>query len=159
MSIAEFSTKSVITALEGETVFNAAKNMMDRGVGSIVVVDLDKKPIGMVTDRDIALKAVVQGKDPKRTILKEIMTKDIIILSQDRGFFETTKIMSDMGIRRIPIVDHEGKLTGIISLDDLIMVFGEELTNIANAIACGTSTPKERVKTSVRWGVGDANPI
>jgi CBS domain-containing protein len=148
MSIAEFSTKYVITALEGETVFDAAKLMSDRGVGSIVVVDLDKKPIGMVTDRDIVLKVIVQGKDPKFTILKEIMTKDIIILSQDRGFFETTKIMSAMGIRRIPIVDHDGKLTGIISLDDMILVFGEELSNIAGAIASGTSIPKS-VKTTV----------
>ena len=148
MSIAEFSTKYVITAPEGETVFDAAKLMSERGVGSIVVADLDKKPIGMVTDRDIVLKVIVQGKDPKFTNLKEIMTKDIIILSQDRGFFETTKIMSEMGIRRIPIVDHDGKLTGIISLDDMILVFGEELSNIANAIASGTSIPKS-VKTPV----------
>ena len=149
MSIGEFSTKDVITALGGETVFDAAKLMLDKGVGSIVVVDLDKKPIGMVTDRDIAVKVVAQGKDPKFTLLKEIMSKDTVVLSQDRGFFETTKIMSGTGIRRIPIVDHDGKLTGIICLDDLIMVFAEELANIAGTIAYGTSLPEERRKVAV----------
>ena len=142
MSIGEFSTKDVITALGGETALDATKLMLDKGVGSIVVVDLDKKSIGMVTDRDIAVKVVAQGKDPKFTLLKEIMSKDTVVLSQDRGFFETTKIMSETGIRRIPVVDHDGKLTGIICLDDLIMVFGEELANIAGAIAYGTSRVK-----------------
>lgn len=148
MSIREFCTKNVITALGGETVFDAAKLMLDKGVGSVVVVDLDKKPIGMVTDRDIAVKVVAQGKDPKFTLLKEIMSKDTVVLSQDRGFFETTKIMSETGVRRIPLVDLEGKLTGIISLDDLILVFGEELANIAGAIENRTFSPKG-VKISV----------
>ncbi len=144
MSIGEFSTKDVVTALGGETVFDAAKLMLDKSVGSIVVVDLDKKPIGIVTDRDIAVKVVAQGKDPKFTLLKEIMSKDTVVLSQDRGFFETTKIMSETGIRRIPVVDHDGKLTGIICLDDLIMIFGEEVANIAGAIAYGTSRAEEK---------------
>jgi CBS domain-containing protein len=111
----EFCTTNVITALEGEAVFDAAKKMLDRGVGSIVVVDHDERPMGMVTDRDITVKVVALGKDPKSTLLKEIMGKDLVVLSQDRGIFETTTIMREKGIRRTPIVDHEGKLAGIIS--------------------------------------------
>src|SRR3990172_5244434 len=144
MPIKEFCTTNVITALEGETAFDAAQKMQNKGVGSIVVVDRGTKPVGMITDRDIAVKVVAQGKDPKTTSLKEIMSKDMIVLSQDRGFFETTKIMREKGIRRIPVVDHEGKLFGIICLDDLIMVFGEEAANIAGTIAYGTSRAEEK---------------
>jgi len=134
MPIMEYSTKHVITAPGSQTVFDAAKQMWDRNVGCIVVLDSDKKPLGMVTDRDIAVNVVAQGKDPRSTVLKEIMSKHTLVLRQDQGIFEATKMMSEKGIRRIPIVDSEGKLSGIISLDDLIMVFGEEVANIANAI-------------------------
>ena len=150
MPIMEYCTKHVITALGSQTVFDATKQMRDKNVGSIVVLDSDKKPIGMVTDRDIVVKIVAQGKDPKSVPLKEIMSKHAVLLRQDQGIFEATKIMSEKGIRRIPVVDSEGKLAGIICLDDLIMTFGEEVANIANAIAYGTSRAEE--KNSCRIG-------
>lgn len=142
MPIGEFYTQDVITALRGETVFDAARKMSEKGVGSIVIVDIDRTPLGMVTDRDIAVKVVAQGKDPKTTLLQEIMSKDPVVLRKDRGVFETTKIMREQGIRRIPVVDDEGNLAGIICLDDLLMVFGEEMANLAGTIAYGTSKAK-----------------
>lgn len=148
MSIEEYSTKHVITALESQTVFDTTKQMRDKNVGSVVVLDSEKRPIGMVTDRDIAVKIVAEGKDPKSTLLKAFMSQDMVVLSQEKGVFETTKIMSEKGFRRIPIVDSEGKLAGIVSSDDLIMVFGEEMVNIANAVAYETSHP-ERSKVPV----------
>ena len=144
MPIMEYCTKHVITATGSQTVFDAAKQMWDRNVGAIVVLDSDKKPLGMVTDRDIAVNVVAQGKDPRSTVLKEIMSKNALVLRQDQGIFEATKMMSEKGIRRLPIVDSEGKLAGIISLDDLITVFGEEVANIANAIAYESYRSKKR---------------
>ena len=136
MSIMEYCTKHVITAPENQTVFDAAKKMWDRNVGSIVVVDHANKPMGMVTDRDIVVGVVAKGKDPQSTTLKEIMTHQAVVLRQDQGIFEATKMMGEKGIRRIPVVDTDGKLAGIICLDDLIMVLGEEMANMANAITC-----------------------
>ena len=144
MPIVEYRTKHVTTALGNQTVSDAAKQMRDKNVGSIVVLDSDKKPLGMVTDRDIAVRVVAEGKDPKSTHLKEIMSKETVVLRQDQGIFETTKMMSEKGIRRIPVVDTEGKLAGIICLDDLIMMFGQEVANIANAIAYGTVRAEEK---------------
>jgi CBS domain-containing protein len=141
MSIAEFCTKRVVTALGSDTVFNAARQMQEKNVGSIVVFDADKKPIGMVTDRDIAVKVIAEGKDPKTTFLREIMSEETTVLHQNQGIFDATKLMNEKGIRRIPVVDADGKLSGIISLDDLIMMFGVEVANIAAAIAYGTSRP------------------
>ena len=148
MPITEYCTKHVITALGSQTVSDAAKQMQKKDVGSIVVLDTNKKPIGMVTDRDIVVKAVAKGKDLKSTLLKDIMSKHAVVLRQNQGIFETTKIMSEKGIRRIPVVDAKGKLAGIICLDDLIMMFGQEVSNIACAIAYGTSRARSR-KVSV----------
>ena len=144
MPIVEYCTKHVITALGSQTVFDATKEMRDKNVGSIVVLDSDKKPIGMVTDRDIAVRVVAEGKDSKSTLLKEIMSKDVVALRQDQGVFEMTKTMCEKGIRRLPVVDKGGKLAGIICLDDLIIMFGQEVANIANAIAYGTARSERR---------------
>ena len=144
MPLMEYCTKHVITALGNQTVSDVTKQMRDKNVGSIVVVDSDKKPLGMVTDRDIAVKVVAEGKDAKSTLLKEIMSKQAFVLRQDQGIFETTKMMSEKGIRRLPVVDRGGKLAGIICLDDLIMMFGQEVGNIAGAIAYGTAWSERR---------------
>lgn len=144
MPIIEYCTKHVITALGSQTVFDAAKQMRDKNVGSIVVLGSDKKPIGMVTDRDIVVNVVAREKDPKSTLLKEVMSKQTVVLRQDQGIFETTKIMREKGIRRIPVVNSEGELAGIICLDDLIMMFGREVANIAAAIAYGTTRSRKR---------------
>jgi CBS domain-containing protein len=139
MGIMEYCSKHVITASENLTVLDAAKEMRNKNVGSIVVIDFEKKPIGMVSDRDIVVKVTAQGKDPTSTFLKDVMSKQTVVLRQDQGVFEATKLMSEKGIRRIPVVDSNGKLEGIVCLDDLIMLFAEEVENIANAIAYGTS--------------------
>jgi CBS domain-containing protein len=144
MPIMEYCTKHVITGSGNLTVFEATKQMRDKNVGSIVVLDLERKPIGMVTDRDIVLKVVALGKDPRSTLLQDIMSQHAALLRQDQGVFEATKIMSEKGIRRVPVVDAEGRLAGIICLDDLIMVFGEEVANIANAIAYGSYRTEKR---------------
>lgn len=143
MSIREFCTKNVVTALGEETLFDAAKKMWMKGVGAVVVVDAAQIPIGIVTDRDIAVKGVAQGRDPKSTSLNAIMSEDIVALSEDRGLFETARIMGEQGVRRIPIVDGEGRLAGIVSLDDLMMVLGAEMATLAGTVAYGVAAGKK----------------
>jgi len=146
MSLREFFTRNVVTGLGNETILDAAKRMRDRKVGAIVVVDDEQKPIGMVTDRDLVVKAMAEGKNPQTTLLRETMSFDLVSLDENRGLFEATKIMSNQGIRRVPVVDKEGKLAGIICLDDLIMVFGQEIAGVAGAIAYETfGTPGKKL--------------
>lgn len=135
MPIGEICTKKVITTLRGETAYDAARLMAEHNVGSVVVVDMDHKPVGMVTDRDLALKVVALGKDPKSVSIKEIMSQEAIFLSQDRGIFEATRLMREEAVRRIPIVDRDGKLVGIFTMDDLWMVLGEEMAQLSGALA------------------------
>lgn len=137
MSIREFCTKNVVTAMGEETLFDAAKKMWLKNVGAVVVIDDKRVPVGIVTDRDIAVKGVAQGKDPETTPLSAVMNEDVVVLSEERGLFETARIMCEQGVRRIPIVDGEGRLAGIVSLDDLMMVLGGEMASLAGTVAYG----------------------
>ncbi len=139
MPIGEFCAKDVVTALGEETIFDAAKKMGSKQVGAIVVVDSKKRPIGMITDRDITVRVVAQGKDPKSTLLREIISSDLMMLNQERGLFETARVMCEQGVRMVPVIDREGKLVGIICLDDLMVIFGEEMASLSGAIAYGAS--------------------
>jgi CBS domain-containing protein len=142
MPIKDFCTKNVVTARGDETVADAAKMMRDKNVGTIVVVDRQAVPIGMITDRDVAINVAAEGKNPASTRIKEVMSEDLIVLNEERGVFEAVKTMCEQGVRRVPIVDGEGRLSGILSLDDLLMIFGEEMASIAGAVAYGTSSPR-----------------
>jgi signal-transduction protein with cAMP-binding, CBS, and nucleotidyltransferase domain len=67
------------------------------------------------------------------------MSEDPIVLNEERGIFEAVNTMCEQGVRRVPIVDGDGRLSGILSLDDLIMIFGEEMASIAGVVAYGSS--------------------
>jgi len=129
----------VVTAHEDDTVSEAARLMKKGNIGAVVVVDRRNVPVGMITDRDIAVKVIAEEKRPEATALKEVMSEDVVVLSKDRGIFETVKTMCDQGVRRVPVVNGEGQLFGIISLDDLLMIFGEEMASMAGAVAFGNA--------------------
>lgn len=136
MLIRDFCTKKVVTASERETLFDAAKKMWDQGVGTVVIVDEEQVPIGIITDRDVAMKGVALN-DPTWAPLKETMAQDIVVLHQDRDLFEAIRIMREQGVRRIPVVDDDGRLAGVISLDDMMMLLGKEAAHLSGAVAYG----------------------
>lgn len=141
MIIKEVYAKNVVTARPEETLYDAAKKMWSRNIGAIVVVDKDNVPIGIITDRDISMKGVAQGKDPKTTSLNDVMSQEVVALNEERNLFEAARTMSEQGIRRIPVVNEKGKLSGIISLDDVLAVLGREMSALAGTIAYGTLSP------------------
>jgi len=110
----------------------AAKRMEDKLVGSLVVIDGDK-PIGIITDRDIALRVVGAGKSPD-TPVREVMTRDPITIREDASFFELTKAFRDAAVRRIIVVDKNGSLVGLISIDDVMELLTAEFANLITAI-------------------------
>jgi len=111
----------------------AAQRMKDKMVGSLVVLDGDK-PAGIITDRDIAIRVVGAGKDPTTTQVKEVMTRDPITIRDDASFFELTKMFRDAAVRRLIVVDKEGKLLGLISIDDVLELLTTEFANLITAI-------------------------
>jgi CBS domain-containing protein len=110
-------TRNVRTVAPGDTIENAAELMKKHRIGCLVVVDKDK-PIGIVTERDIAYKIVAdrKGMDTK---VKDVMSKDLKAVSEDKPLIDAAKLMVAHVIRRLPVVKG-GKLVGIITIEDIM---------------------------------------
>ena len=126
MHIRKIKKKRVITANPNDSVVKAAKLMDKNGVGCVVVV-MNKKPVGILTDRDIAVRVVARKADLNRTKVKDVMTASIITGEDSQRAADLVKVMQDHGIRRVPTVNKKGELTGIITLDDILYMIGMRL--------------------------------
>ncbi|MFN3813440.1 MAG: CBS domain-containing protein, partial [Aquificaceae bacterium] len=110
-------------------------------IGSVVVLDDQSRPVGIITDRDVTLRVVYKGLDPKTTPLEQVMTKDLFVLDENMGLFEALMFMKDKGVRRYPVVNSEGKLTGFFSLDDVLFLLGKEFSAVADIIQKSSPSP------------------
>ncbi len=119
--VKEVMTRNVCTARKDESLLNAARKMLDCGVGSIIIVE-DGRPVGIVTERDILKKVVAKNKVPAKVRLEEIMSYPLITISPTTSLREAADIMKRRGIRRLPIVDNGGNLVGIITDNDILSV-------------------------------------
>ncbi|PAB59453.1 CBS domain-containing protein [Anaeromicrobium sediminis] len=116
MNIQDIMTTNVVTLCKTDTVAEAAKLMRQHRIGSIPVCE-NGKPVGVVTDRDIAIRAVAGGKD-NSTKLEDVMSKSVIIGTPEMDVDRASQLMSTNQIRRLPIVDNES-IVGIVALGDV----------------------------------------
>jgi CBS domain-containing protein len=133
--IGNICTKPAITASPDTTAREAAHRMRTRNVGALVVVNGRGEPLGVVTDRDITVKVVAQGNDPGAVRLGTLIRRTQTVIREEAGILDATKLLSRRGVRRLPVVSRSGKLVGVISLDDLLMLLGSEMGHIASALA------------------------
>jgi CBS domain-containing protein len=126
MSVGRICTRVTYTATPGESVRQGAKRMAEQGVGSLVVVDEMKRPIGMLTDRDIAVRAVAPGLDPRETTVSEVMSKPVHSVVEDASIESAIRGMAGAAVRRAVVTNAKGKLVGILALDDLLDLLAEE---------------------------------
>lgn len=132
MKLNEVFTRNVVTAGPEETLAAVAVRMQEHNVGTVVVVE-DRRPVGIITDRDLALALGAQGFSPQAQVQK-VMTHHVLAIPEDAGIHTATRFMRDREVRRLPIVDKEDRLVGIVSLDDLLLFLGRELYNLAEGI-------------------------
>jgi len=132
MKLNEVFTRNVVTAGPEETLAAVAVRMQEHNVGTVVVVE-DRRPVGIITDRDLALALGAQGFSPQAQVQK-VMTHHVLAIPEDAGIHTATRFMRDREVRRLPIVDKEDRLVGIVSLDDLLRFLGRELYNLAEGI-------------------------
>jgi CBS domain-containing protein len=118
--IGEVMTPTPTTVRASQTVAEAANNMRQIDVGSMIVVDDSGKLVGIVTDRDIAVRAVAQGKDPQSTPVGEISSEELATLSPSDSVEEAVRLMRDKALRRLPVVEGD-RPVGIVSIGDLAM--------------------------------------
>jgi CBS domain-containing protein len=135
MKTRDLCSKDVV-AVPGTTKLDiVAKAMRHAHVGSVVVIgDEGRKPIGMLTDRDIVLEVVAMGLDPRTVAAAEVMTTSPVVTGADDDALWALKTMRDRGVRRLPVVDEKGELAGMLAFDDLIEVVGTTLGDIAQVI-------------------------
>jgi CBS domain-containing protein len=113
-------TKNPVVAGPKETVFEGLEKMLDKGVGSLVVVK-DNRIVGIVTEKDFLTKVMHKMKDPKKVKLAEVMTKNPISVGPEKDLYEVAKLMNDKNIRRVPVVDRS-KLLGVITVKDVLKI-------------------------------------
>jgi CBS domain-containing protein len=118
-TIAEVMTTDVEVVRPEETVRDAARAMADLDVGSLPVCD-GRKLVGMITDRDITIRAVAEGKSSD-TPIAEVMTDEVVWCTDTDSVDEVLQQMSDAQVRRIPVVDRDRQLVGIVALGDIAL--------------------------------------
>lgn len=137
-NIGGICSRDVVFTTGDTTVSAAAKLMREHHVGSIVVVEEmnggKRRPLGIVTDRDIVVEVVAPGLDAETITVGDIMTTELVTASESEGLLETMEIMRYKGVRRIPVVDSAGQLIGIASIDDLLEVLAEEMNELAKIV-------------------------
>jgi CBS domain-containing protein len=128
----------VITVSPSAPITEAALLMRDEDIGALIVVDDTEKPVGIMTDRDIVISALAENKDPGELIVEDIMTRQLHMVQEDTNVFDILRVLSKNSIRRVPVT-RKGKLAGIISVDDIVVVVATELANLASALTGGIS--------------------
>ncbi len=138
MTISEICNREVVIAERSLSVKETARLMRQYHVGDIVVVEGRegrRRPAGIVTDRDVVVEVVAAGVDPETLTAGDIMGQELSVVGENEGVFETIRYMRAKGVRRMPVVDGEGWLVGIVTLDDLIEMMAEEMGEMSRLIS------------------------
>jgi CBS domain-containing protein len=132
MKLNDLFTRDVVTAGPDEALAGVARRMQDHNVGTVVIVE-DARPVGIITDRDLALALGARGLSPQAPA-REVMTRHVLAVPEDTGVFTATRFIQESNVRRLPVVDREDRLVGLVSLDDLLRWLARELSNLAEGI-------------------------
>jgi len=145
MNIGEIYTIQTVTCTRDETVQGAALLMRKHHVGDLIVIDGVEGhavPVGIVTDRDIVVSVIALGLDPAGLQVDDIMSDDLLTCREADDVYETIEHMRLRGIRRVPVVDGAGGLSGIVSADDLLEFLAEEMGDLSRISASGQAHEK-----------------
>jgi CBS domain-containing protein len=138
MAVGEICNREVVIAKKAFSVVDAAQLMRQHHVGDLVVVEERngrRHPVGIVTDRDIVVEVVAAGVNPDALKVGDIMGPEVATVRESEGLFEALRYMRDKGVRHMPVVDRDGGLVGILTLDDLLSLLAEEMTELAKLVS------------------------
>lgn len=121
VAVARNRAQDVCTVISEAPILEAAQAMVSRDVGNVFVV-VDRKPVGILTDRDLVVRVMAVGADPETTLAWEVMTQPLVTVTDDAGVEGAVALMARHGIRRLPIMDEAGRLISVLTLDDILML-------------------------------------
>lgn len=118
MNVSDYMTRDVTVVSPNDTLQHAAKIMAQIDCGVLPVGENDRL-VGMITDRDMAIRAVAEGKDPVQTRVRDVMTREVRYVYEDDLISDAADTMAELQVRRLPVISREKRLVGIISLGDI----------------------------------------
>jgi CBS domain-containing protein len=134
MTVASICNRDVYTADVREGIEIVARRMDDRNVGTLVVIDASRHPIGIVTDRDLALRVLGEARDPAKTLVGDVMSSHPRMIEDSMPVEDALRTMRRLGVRRLPVVDASKKLVGMVSVDDVITLLARELGDLGEIV-------------------------
>lgn len=138
MTVGSICNREIITIQRDATVLDAAKLMRRYHVGDVVVIEYQGdlvKPVGIVTDRDIVIELIATELNCSVITTGDIMLTKLVVINESVGIFEAIQTMATKGVRRLPIIDDDGGLVGIVTLDDLLLLLAKELGSLTKLIS------------------------
>ena len=138
MTIARICQRNVDTAQTVESVRTAAQRMGTRNVGTLVVLNEIGRPVGILTDRDVAVRVVGQGRDPYSTSVGSVMTEDLETVPEDISVEDALRRMRSRGVRRLPVTNGDGECLGMVSLDDILAHLVKEFAVLGRLLEAST---------------------
>ena len=134
MSVGRICVREVDVADPDESAWQAAERMHQRCVGTLVVLNESKEPTGIITDRDLVQRVMAKALDPSTTAIHDVMTVMPKTISEDASIESAVALMRSGGFRRLPVVDSDGRLVGLLSVDDVLMLLAEEISQIGELL-------------------------
>ena len=137
MRVGDYCNREVVVVEQDESITEAAKIMREYHVGDVVIVRTENGrqiPVGIMTDRDIALEIVAKSADPGALSIGDAMTYDLTTVNEDDDLMHVIEIMRDRSIRRVPVVNIDEALVGIITVDDLLDLMSEVFIDIVHLV-------------------------
>jgi len=124
--VGDILSKKVVVATPESSIYDVARRMSDLDVSSAVIVDKNVRPRGIVTEKDMVKRVIVQGSDAKKTAITKIMTSPVKTIPPDTNIFYASEMMNQNNFRRLPVVNAAGKLLGLITEGDIANYFTEK---------------------------------
>lgn len=162
MPISDICTTPVVTAGRDTSIVEVARLMRERQVGCVVVVDEvngNTVPVGMITDRDLVLEVIAAEADPLKLSAENIVIHSVVTAGEDDDIREMLHSMRRHGVRRLPVVNGDGALVGIVSADDMIELIAEEMKELAKMISVEQRHEKILLRMSYAAGPGISAPF
>lgn len=138
MNAGSVCKRGVITVAPTDDLIAAAHVMREKHVGYLIVSEpltaRDRRVVGVLTDRDIVVAVLAQEVDARSLKVGDVMTRNPLLIEQGQSIEAVLRLMREAGVRRVPVVDRSGALTGVLSIDDVLETIAEQLINIAGSI-------------------------
>ena len=137
MNTGEICNRDVVFAYRYTSLADAAKLMRERHVGSLVVIVdrlSERVPVGMITDRDLTIAVIAKELDARTLKVGDVMSTDLVTVREEDSVTEALRLMRERGVRRLPVLTRSGALAGLVTIDDVLDIVAEQLSDLVHAI-------------------------